>query len=224
MKVLDHGYLEKVEHWGSEENIISAARMSTGGSFRGWDTDEKLLKYLYTHKHFTPFEMCGLTIEVQAPIFVIREWQRHRTQSFNEASARYAPLPDVNYLPSVERLMMDPGKNGQAGAIKDAPKLDELHAVMFLADLEHLYAKAEEDYQIALGDGVPKELARLMLPSGRYTKMRVSANLRNWLAFLELRMAPNAQWEIQEYARGVASLIQGAFPRTYELFRASMNV
>src|SRR3990172_2230213 len=116
-RVLDAGYIELVEHWGSDERIIEAARMSTGKGFQGWDKDEKLLAYLYNNKHATPFEMAGMVIEVKAPIFVFREWHRHRTQSYNEMSARYIPLPDENYIPSVERLMMRGGTNKQAHAV-----------------------------------------------------------------------------------------------------------
>jgi thymidylate synthase (FAD) len=103
--VLDDGYVRVIEHWGSDERVIEAARMSTNKGFQGWDTDEKLLAYLYNNKHATPFEMAGLVIEVKAPLFVFREWHRHRTQSYNEMSARYVPLPDENYTPSVERIV-----------------------------------------------------------------------------------------------------------------------
>src|SRR5437763_2378669 len=105
--VLDHGYVEFIEAWGqwkvreTEAGISEAARQSTQGSFRGWEADEKLLRFLFTNtpQHATPFEFAGMVIEVQAPIFVFREWHRHRTQSYNEMSARYAPLPDLYYLP-----------------------------------------------------------------------------------------------------------------------------
>src|SRR5690606_14996334 len=101
--------LKLIEPWGSDQRIIESARMSTDGAFRGWGTpdepgDEKLLKFLYENDHSTPFEMAGLTIEVQAPIFVFREWHRHRTQSYNELSARHTPLPDLYYMPSLERV------------------------------------------------------------------------------------------------------------------------
>jgi thymidylate synthase (FAD) len=99
IELLDHGYVELIESWGSDERIIEAARMSTGKGFTGWGTpekpgDEKLLRFLWKNQHATPFEMAGMTIEVKAPIFVFREWHRHRTQSYNEMSARYVPLPD----------------------------------------------------------------------------------------------------------------------------------
>src|ERR1044071_5802854 len=153
VQVLDHGYVKFIEHWGSDERIIEAARMSTNKGFLGWEPgvcpicdgakvvagggaggaeikswgcdgkgnirgDKQLLKYLYNNKHATPFEMAGMVIEVQAPIFVFREWHRHRTQSYNELSARYVPLPDLNYIPTKNRLFLTQEKNTQAQGIK----------------------------------------------------------------------------------------------------------
>lgn len=230
VQVLDYGYLEYVEHWGSDERIIEAARMSTQKGFLGWGPkedgtpgDEKLLRYLWEHKHTTPFEMAGMTIEVQAPIMVFREWHRHRTQSYNEMSARYMPLPDVNYIPSIERLMIgSDGKNRQAGTVVGANVLTVETAEAFRGALKDDYDNAEDNYRIALKIGVPKELARLILPVGRYSRMRASANLRNWLAFLTLRMDTSAQWEIRQYANEVGKLITTYFPRTWELFRGPL--
>ncbi len=242
MKVLDYGSIELIETWGSDERIIEAARMSTGKGFNGWGTpyhavgcpnqgdkivakcpecgqglgDEKLLAYLWNNKHHTPFEMAGLVIEVKAPIFVFREWHRHRTQSYNEMSARYTPLPDENYIPSVERLMMQGGANKQAqsaGAV-----LTKEDAERFREGLRIAYWHARETYEWAISHGIPKELARLPVPVARYSRMRASANLRNWLQFLTLRMDPAAQWEIRQYANAVADLVCENFPRTYQLF------
>lgn len=226
VQVLDHGYVELIETWGSDERIVEAARMSTGKGFLGWGPredgtlgDEKLLKYLWENKHATPFEMGGMVIEVQAPIFVFREWHRHRTQSYNELSARYTPLPDVNYVPTVERLMMNAGgSNKQAGTVSGAQTLTEDRARAFQEELRVIYRDQEHLYQSALERGVPKELARVHLPVGRYSRMRASANLRNWLAFLTLRLAPQAQWEIRKFAGEVARIVESSFPRTYALF------
>ena len=215
-RVLDAGYIELVEHWGSDERIIEAARMSTGKGFQGWDKDEKLLAYLYNNKHATPFEMAGMVIEVKAPIFVFREWHRHRTQSYNEMSARYIPLPDENYIPSVERLIMRGGTNKQAQAVVSEISADSAAHDQSL--LGQFYRDAQACYQTLLNSGWPKELARLVVPVGRYSRMRASANLRNWLAFLTLRMSPHAQWEIRQYANAVGALIAERFPRTWDLF------
>ena len=181
--------------------------------------DEKLLAYLYENRHDTPFEMAELVIQVQAPIFVFREWHRHRTQSYNEMSARYAPLPDVNYIPTVERLMIGGGHlNKQAASVHGADPITVDKAESFRRMLKAQYAQAEGLYQEALLGGVPKELARVVLPVGRYSRMRAKTNLRNWLAFLTLRADNSAQWEIRQYAYAVGHIISELFPRTWDLF------
>lgn len=242
--VLDHGYLKYVEHWGSDERIIEAARMSTNKGFKGWGPqalpcvdcdgatcprcngkgtktgpgDENLLRHLWTKKHATPFEMAGLVVEVQAPIMVFREWHRHRTQSYNEMSARYTPLPDVNYVPTVDRCMRVSSTNRQAQGVAELAGLEAISE--WLTALRDVYRRAEDCYQLGLSLGVPKEIARLCVPVARYSKMRASANLRNWLAFLTLRQASDAQEEIRAYADVVGTIIARLFPRTWELYSA----
>jgi len=221
--VLDHGYVKIVESYGSDERVVEAARMSNGKGFLGWGKDgkagdERLLRYLYTHKHETPFEMAGLIVDVQAPIFVFREWHRHRTQSYNEMSARYTPLPNLNYIPTVPRLLINSSVNKQAGTIEESEQLTDLYAESFRYSLMDMYAAQQKLYESALVCGVPKELARIHLPVGRYSRMRASANLRNWLAFLTLRMDENAQWEIRQYATAVHNALVACFPRTMDLF------
>lgn len=221
--LLDHGYLQLIDAWGSDAQIIEAARMSTNKGFNGWGTpdapgDERLLAYLWQHRHHTPFEMAGLTIEVKAPIFVFRQWHRPRTQGYNEMSARYTPLPDEDYMPSLARLLADGGTNRQAGPVKDAPQLTPVQARQYLALLEVHYARGQEIYQAALDMGIPKELARIHLPVARYTRMRATANLRNWLHFLGLRADSHAQHEIQVYAKALGSIVAKVFPRTWALF------
>ena len=223
--ILDAGYVALVESWGSDERIIEAARMSTGKGFEGWEKDERLLAYLYNNKHATPFEMAGMVIEVKAPIFVIREWHRHRTQSYNEMSARYIPLPDENYVPSSERLMSGANTattNKQAQ--NNGAMLTAYTAAGWTQQLNELYAHAQAVYESGIALGVPKELARLAVPVARYSRMRASANLRNWLAFLTLRKASAAQWEIRQYADAVGELIASAFPHTWALFEKEAEV
>jgi thymidylate synthase (FAD) len=280
-KLLDHGYLELVETWGSDERIVEAARMSTGKGFLGWEAglcpicegskmqqvnteiwdvepeivflsdghlemtegvsqlqlvptpcfacegkgtipgDKKLLGRLWAFKHATPFEMAGMGIECQAPIMVFREWHRSRTQSYNEMSARYTPLPDLNYVPSVERLLINSKTNKQAGVIKGADELDEAGALKYQQSLKAMWHVQQRFYLKALKMGVPKELARTHLGVGRYSRMRAQAVLRNWLAFLTLRMDMGAQWEIRQYANAVGELIAQKFPKTWELFTSN---
>lgn len=181
-------------------------------------SDNGLLQYMFNNKHSTPFEFCGMVIEVKAPIFVFREWHRHRTQGYNEMSARYAPLPDDNYIPSLDRLFLTQKKNKQAQAL-DGKELTKEKAAQWFGGLDALYAYAEQLYQEGLDSGVPKELARIILPVGRYSQMRATANLRNWLGFLTLRDHPDAQWEIQQYAKAVGQIIEECFPLTYKLHK-----
>lgn len=283
--VLDQGYVKVIRSWGSDEEIIETARMSTDKGFLGWEPgpcpacdgrgtasdglgvqaratpspchacegrgkipgDAKLLRHLYEHRHSTPFEFGGLTIEVQAPLMVFREWHRHRTQSYSEMSARYVQMPDLHYVPSVERIIASARKqrNKQAsggGALhipdSSIPPLvppevismfrrqvqSEEDAARFIQQLIRGEQKRVYDlYEQLLSFGVAKEVARIDTPVSRYSRMRATTDLRNWLAFLTLRMDPAAQFEIRQYAWCVADAIAVHFPRTYELFLEGMT-
>lgn len=224
MKVLDNGYCNLIEIWGSDERIIESARMSTAKGFNGWGTpekpgDEKLLKFLYDHKHMTPFEMAGMTIEVQAPIFVFREWHRHRTQSYNEMSARYTVLPDLYYVPSIDRLMHS--AQSQVNKQSSEAGITRELAIVIQDRIVAAQRASRTEYDALISGGVAKEVARGVLPVSQYSRMRASANLRNWLAFMTLRCDPAAQWEIRQYANCVSMLVKENFPRTWELWNAS---
>ena len=256
MQVLDFGYVNLVETWGSDERIIEAARMSTDKGFQGWGErckkcgitqkafandfdgplwtgcinrtdhewqsgDEKLLRYLWENKHMTPFEMAGMIIEIQAPIFVVREWQRHRTQSYNELSGRYTTLPDLYYIPSVERLIA--GRQAVANKQGSEDGFTEADAISIRQDIHNAAQDARFQYEKLLARGVARELARLVVPVNQYTRFRASANLRNWLQFLDLRLPDNVQWEFRQYSKAVVTLIQEYFPRTYTLFDEERN-
>lgn len=221
--ILDHGYIRYVEHWGSDARIIESARMSTNKGFQGWGTeaipgDEKLLKFLYSHKHMTPFEMCGLTIEVQAPIFVFREWHRHRTQSYNEMSGRYTQMPNLHYVPSVERIKSACKASANKQEAGSGQEISDENCQELQACIAKIQQQSYDQYEWMLRLGLSKELARLNTPVSRYSRMRAQANLRNWLAFLTLRMDKSAQYEIRQYANAVGSLIEQVFPRTWQLF------
>jgi len=169
--------------------------------------------------------MAGLTIEVQAPIFVFREWHRHRVPfGYNELSARYTPMPNLNYVPTVERCMMGGGHvTRQAGTVEWSEPLTDEAAENWLSKLEWLYRQCEDVYQEGLKIGIPKELARLAVPVGRYSRMRATGNLRGWLAFCKLRMASTAQWEIRQYANFVGQLLSEHFPRTWAVSQETRN-
>ena len=219
--------VELVRAAAQDADVLFAARVSTQGEQSLGDVNadasrsQGLINYLMRDRHGSPFEHNSMTFYVQAPIFVFREWHRHRTQSYNEMSARYTPLPDLNYVPTVERLMINSKTNKQAGTATGASELTREVAEHYREELLQQYEADEQFYQRSLVRGVPKELARIHLPVGRYSKMRASTCLRNWLAFLTLRMAPGAQYEIRVYANAVGDLIQQNFPRTWELFAES---
>jgi thymidylate synthase (FAD) len=178
--------------------------------------DEKLLRYLYTHNHMTPFEMVGAIFEVKAPIFVFREWHRHRTQSYNEMSARYVEMQEECYLPSIERIMA--GAQAKANKQASTEGITKEAAEMIQAEISASNGHSHWSYRILLEHGLSRELARTVLPVSQYSKMWASANLRNWMQFLTLRNSGDAQWEIQQYAKAVQSLLKERFPRTLELF------
>ena len=221
-KVLNHGYIKYIDHMGNDESIIENARMSTDGGFVSWEPyeghpkgDAGLLTYLYKHQHMTPFESGELMVEVQAPIFVVREWHRHRTQSFNEQSARYAVMPDIHYLPEWDRLVKQDQKNKQAGGSDELDTETRRDALLFL--------RSEQDavyrhYTNLMDRGLAREIARINTPVSRYTRFRAKANLRNWLGFLNLRLPENAQLEIRVYAEAVADIVKHLWPRTWALF------
>jgi thymidylate synthase (FAD) len=245
IKVLDHGYVKLIDHMGTDEDIISAARMSTGRGFEGWDDreqceqcgevkglphrmscadlphawkkkpgDKGLLDFMYRNKHSTPFEMCELQIEVQAPIMVFREWHRHRTQSYSEFSARYSVMPNLHYVPDVGRIQKQSKTNKQGSD----EAFTEAMAVAYRDELEREQHDVYSTYDNLIQAGVAKEVARLNTPVSRYSKMRAKTDLRNWLGFLNLRMRPNAQLEIRLYAEAVAAIVRDLWPRTYALF------
>lgn len=254
IKILDQGYVRVVETWGSDERVIESARMSTAKGFLGWGPvcaecgtpqsaddvnfgracpcggsgtkpgDEKLLKFLWDKQHATPFEMAGLVVEVKAPIVVFREWHRHRTQSYNEMSARYVPLPNESYVPTVERVLIGNQGTTNRQAQGSGRHVSETDALGWLAELADAYDHAQRVYMRGLEIGIPKELARLPVPVARYSVMRASANLRSWLGFLKLRCDPAAQWEIRQYANAIASLVSEAFPRVHEVAASSLGL
>jgi thymidylate synthase (FAD) len=176
--------------------------------------DAGLLEYLYSNKHMTPFECGGeLMIEVQAPIMVFREWHRHRTFAFNEFSARYSKMLNLHYVPDTSRIQKQSSINKQGSELQAMEFADDIRG-----ELEDEQQQIYSRYDRIVEQGVAREVARLNTPVSRYSKMRAKTDLRNWLAFLQLRMASNAQWEIRQYANAVAEIVKSIYPRTYALF------
>lgn len=221
-QVLDHGYIKFIRGYGSDRAVIEDARMSTMKGFRGWARDSRLLEYLYTHKHMTPFEGSGATFEIKAPILVFREWHRHRTQSYSEMSGRYVELPNENYIPEAGRILdacSAVSKNKQLQGVNASQVKGYTDAYKVQEQLRVEYRCQQLTYESLLAQGLPKELARISLPVGRYSVMRATGNLRNWLAFLTLRSDPAAQYEIRVYAEQLEAILERKFPRTLALFK-----
>lgn len=189
--------------------------------------DEKLLNYLWKNGHISPFECCAFTVEMQAPIFVFRQLFRHRSLSPNEYSGRYTSMLDINYLPTIDRLMIDSdGVNKQAGTIKDAAVLTLDNAEWFRAAIYKHYLDGQEIYEKALKVGIPKELARIHLSVAGYSRARISGNLRNWLSVIDQRSdhAPkglHAQWETRQFINPVGNIIANIYPKTWAVYKVN---
>lgn len=180
--------------------------------------DEKLLARLWRDKHTSPFEMAYLTVEIQAPLFVARELVRHRTFSWNELSGRYAELPNLFYLPSIERLE----RGGQSKSNKQGSGELLKCPNILRAEIESAQNMAYGSYESLLKKGLSRELARVVLPVSIYTRWRWSGNLRNWLQMLSLRLPEDVQEETRLYGREVAAMVGKAFPRTFKLFKEGL--
>lgn len=176
--------------------------------------DLGLLDNLWRKRHATPFEMGELVIEVQAPIMVFREWHRHRTQSFNEFSARYSVMPNIHYLPEADRIQRQSTANKQGSA----EAMDSDTAAQVRSELQREQEEIYGYYEGWCEAGIAREVARINTPVSRYSKMRAKGNIRNWFQFLNLRMRPDAQFEIRQYAEEVGKLLSWLWPKAYNLF------
>lgn len=218
--LLDHGYIKLVDHMGSDLSIVRAARVSYDAAWRaGEDTgsDHRLINYLWSHLHTTPFEAVTFTFEVHAPIFVFRQWHRHRTWSFNELSARYRELPEEFYVPEVDVIKAQSTSSKQ-GRGDDLPG-EVVHAASVLMQSSGNAAFAI--YRKMLKAGVARELARSVLPVSTYSTMFGTVNLLNLLKFMSLRCDEHAQYEIRVYADAMLQLIRPIVPVAVEAWEKS---
>lgn len=214
ISVLDGGYVTLVDYLGTDTSIANAARVSYNQGSKGEDKDKGLINYLLRNKHTSPFEQCVLTFECKMPIFVAREWVRHRTARLNEMSGRYTQLPFEVYTPTSERIMGQ-GKVNKQGSEGELP--DEARQT-FLYLHEENVKKVYADYESMLDAGIAKETARIDLPLSIYTKWVWQCDLHNLLNFLRLRMDSHAQWEIRQYANAIAQVVEEAFPWAWAAF------
>jgi thymidylate synthase (FAD) len=221
--VLDRGLVRLVDAMGTDLSVVRAARVFYDGAWRAEEdekSDTRLINYLWRHGHTTPFESVGFTFEVKAPIFVLRQWHRHRTQSYNELSARYRPLPDEFYVPDPAVVGVQSKTNKQGRAAGGDPAQREAQVETYRDACQHAFKL----YHDLLASDWPRELARLVLPVSTYSTMFTTTNLLNLLKFLTLRGAPDAQFEIREYAKALADLAETVTPVCIQVWRGGNNV
>jgi len=212
-QVLDNGYVKLLGVLGDDSTPDTDARISTGSAARTADQQKILIRFLLRHKHTTPFEGSILKFEVRAPILVIREWFRHRTFSYNEESGRYKQLDPLYYLPEKERVAYQAKSNAQGSG--------DVHpdAEQFRVSWKKEQDEFETTYDSLIQEhNVARELARLNMPVSHFSTFIVTGNLLNWFRFLHLRMAPNAQWEIREFADAIHAIASQYFPQAFEAF------
>lgn len=211
--VLDKGYVRLIDWMGDDRRILEFARVSYKSPSKGDDADKKLLQYLWKNKHTSPFEAAKITLNIKMPIFIMRQYVRHRMQNLNEVSARYTELPNEFYIPTKWRKQDTKNKQG---SISDSISKEMSWALS--ADLRRFCDKTYEYYQTMLKNGVAREMARMVLPINIYTEIYACWDLKNLLHFITLREDSHAQAEIQEYGKAIKSICQELFPWTMEAF------
>ena len=224
--VLDHGFVRVVDYMGEDSSIVQAARVSYGKGTKKVSSDSGLIKYLMRHRHSTPFEMCEIKYHVKLPIFVARQWIRHRTANVNEYSARYSILDKEFYLPSKENLAAQSKSNRQGrGELIDGKQADSILNIL-KKDAEQTYA----NYELMLNEkydgttikennkGLARELARMNLTLNTYTQWYWKTDLLNLLNFLSLRADSHAQYEIRAYADVMIDSLKKWTPITFDAF------
>jgi len=209
-----HGFVRLVDSMGNDASIVQAARVSYGDGTKTQREDEKLIDYLMRNRHTSPFEMVAFKFHVKLPIFVARQWIRHRTGSFNEVSARYSVLPEEFYIPNEEDITTQDVKNRQGRTVE---QVADANAARFI--IEQHSRMAYTTYQHLLEMGVARELARMVLPLNIYTEWYWQVNLKNLLDFLRLRLDPHAQKEFRDYGKAILKLIAPSVPVTIESWK-----
>ena len=224
--VLDHGFIRVIDYMGNDNSIVQSARVSYGKGTKKVSTDEGLIKYLMRHWHSTPFEMCEIKYHVKLPIFIARQWIRHRTANVNEYSARYSILDKEFYLPSAENLAAQSSSNRQGrGDVIEGEQAKEVLELL-KSDAERTY----DNYEMMLNErydgsiineskkGLARELARMNLTLNTYTQWYWKTDLLNLMNFLRLRADHHAQYEIRAYADAMLDTVKKWVPITYDAF------
>jgi thymidylate synthase (FAD) len=217
-EVLDHGFIRVIDYMGDDGAIVQAARVSYGAGTKHVQNDDGLIRYLMRHWHSTPFEMCEIKLHVKLPVFVARQWIRHRTANVNEYSARYSILDREFYIPAPEHLAAQSVVNNQGrGEV-----LTGAESARVLELLKSDANRAYDNYEAMLSqdgqDGLARELARMNLPANIYTQWYWKIDLHNLFHFLRLRADPHAQYEIRVYAEAIAACVKDWVPLAYAAF------
>lgn len=220
--VLDHGFVRLVDYMGDDLAIVRSARVSYDAEWRaGGDEgkDEKLIRYLMTNKHTSPFESVVFQFEVKVPLFIARQWHRHRMWSYNEVSARYTELPEEFYVPQPEQITTQSISNKQMRTNEKHPMAEAMALCM-----REQNANAFSLYKKMLADGCPRELARSVLPVATYTRYFAKTDLHNLFHFIRLRVHPHAQYEVQQYGKALLELITPIVPVAVAAFKETLSV
>jgi thymidylate synthase (FAD) len=213
-KILDHGFVALVDSMGSDLSIVRNARVSYDAEWRtGEDTgkDAKLINYLVSNNHTTPLEAVKLTFDVKAPIFVLRQWHRHRTWSYNELSGRYRELPEEFYIPELDQITGQSTTNKQMRTEEQHPEANYFRMLM-----QDENRNSFEAYREMVAKGCPRELARSVLPVATYSHMFATVDLHNLFKFIGLRSHSHAQYEIRVYSDAMLVLAHSVAPIAVE--------
>lgn len=213
-RVLDHGFIRIVDLMGSDESIVNAARVSYGSGTSAKRNTEGLIRYLVRHRHTSPLEMCELIVHVKAPIFVVRQWFRHRTASVNEYSARYSIMDNDFYYPAFDEMGKQSTLNKQGR--ESCFTQDEYEKIII--KMKEVCNAAYNTYQDLLEQNVAREIARSILPVNIYTQFYWKIDAHNLMHFLKLRCDSHAQYEIREYALILKQILKEWLPITHKAF------
>jgi thymidylate synthase (FAD) len=220
--VLDHGFIRVIDYMGSDASIVQAARVSYGTGTRSVNDDVALIRYLLRHAHTTPFEMCEIKLHVKLPIFVARQWIRHRTANVNEYSGRYSIIDNEFYVPNAEAIAPQSATNRQGRTEQANSSDDTTEAIQsrIRSDAERSYSS----YELLLAGitpqdgGIARELARIGLGVNFYTQWYWKTDLHNLMHFLKLRADAHAQYEIRRYAQVLLQIVKSWVPATHQAF------
>lgn len=213
--VLNKGFVRLVDYMGGDRRIVQAARVSYGEGTKSVRSDEALIDYLLAHKHTSPFEHVVLEFHCKLPIFVARQWIRHRTARVNEISGRYSVMADEFYVPPAEQVKFQSSDNKQGRDETDVPEELRLRVLDIIRGDQ---GDAYSHYEKLINDNIARELARINLPLSLYTEWYWQMDLHNLFHFLALRLDPHAQWEIRQYAMVIAKLSAAVAPMAYASF------